>query len=125
MIIFEGDSCRDWIQKLARRMQVAVESAKGNSYFEGEFKPDLDELVAIQEALERANEQLEILSSAPSRRERRTSGPALAIVRTRSGPTLLVLEHVAPDPSTSASGPAQQLVRGRRSFVLVGEVTRA
>ncbi len=69
MIIFEGDSCRDWIQKLARRMQVAVESAKGNSYFEGEFKPDLDELVAIQEALERANEQLEILSSAVSRRE--------------------------------------------------------
>ena len=68
-IMFEGDSCRDWVQQLSRRMAVAIESAKDNAYFEGEFKADYQELVEVHAALERAATDLELLAACVSRRE--------------------------------------------------------
>lgn len=68
-IMFEGDSCRDWLQQLTRRMAVAIESAKENTYFAGEFKAEHDELVAVHAALDRAARDLEILAGCVSRRE--------------------------------------------------------
>ena len=67
--MFEGDTCRDWIEKLAKRMALAIESAKQNSYFENEFKADYEELVAVQDALTRAERSLAVLGESVRRRE--------------------------------------------------------
>ena len=69
VIIFEGDTCRDWIEKLAKRMNLAIESAKQNVYFEHEFKGDLEELVALHDALVSAERSLAALSTSARRRE--------------------------------------------------------
>jgi len=69
VIMFEGDTCRDWIEKLAKRMALAIESAKQNSYFENEFKADYEELVAVQDALTRAERSLAVLGESVRRRE--------------------------------------------------------
>ena len=62
VIIFEGDTCREWIEKLEKRMSQ-------NVYFSGEFKAEFDELVAVHAALAKAEQALGVLSVSVSRRE--------------------------------------------------------
>ena len=69
VIIYEGDTCREWIEKLEKRMSLAIESAKQNVYFSGEFKAEFDELVAVHAALAKAEQALGVLSVSVSRRE--------------------------------------------------------
>lgn len=69
VIVFEGDTCREWIEKLEKRMSLAIESAKQNSYFQGEFKSDFDELVAVHGALAKAEQALAVLTECVRRRE--------------------------------------------------------
>lgn len=67
-IFFEADVVRGWVEQLAKRTRGAIEAAKGNKYFETEWKPEYEELEGALEALHSAQNQLEIFQAAVKKR---------------------------------------------------------
>ena len=67
-IFFEGDVVRGWLSQLERRTRGAREAAKGNKYFETEWKGEYDELSSALQALSHAQEQLALFEEAVKKR---------------------------------------------------------
>lgn len=68
-IFFEGDVVRTWVEQLAKRTRGAIESATGNRYFETEWQSEYKELEEALNALQSAQEKLQIFSDAVKKRE--------------------------------------------------------
>lgn len=68
-IFFEADVVRSWLQQLAKRAASTLEAAQKNKYFDDEFKSELDEMTSALEALNVANDKLEIITEVVAKRE--------------------------------------------------------
>ena len=70
-IYFEGDVVRAWLKQLARRASGTINAAKGNKFFEDEWRGEYKELNEALGALKRAQDNLEIFAAAVAKREGR------------------------------------------------------
>ena len=67
-IFFEGDVVRGWLEQLAKRTAGAIEAARGNKYFETEWKSEYEELEGALNALSEAQTRLEMFQAAVKKR---------------------------------------------------------
>lgn len=72
-LIYEADTCRLWLEELARRARKNELLAKGNAVVRKEYGAELKEIVQAQRALAQAAAALELFRLAVHNIERATN----------------------------------------------------
>ena len=69
-ILFEGDAARAWLKQLLKRAKGTLDAARRNAVLQDEYRTECQELHKALSALEKAQQDLEVIAAAVERREK-------------------------------------------------------